>query len=103
MGLVGFQVLRNRFHLADHRDKKLYSNGLKKNCPKIAVYRIANVEDDCSFNAIGSCHFGGGFVGMADGSVRKLAYDAGTSPLGNETLVEALASRSGREIINVEF
>lgn len=77
--------------------KLIYSNGLYGNCPKPAVYKGGDVRDDCDFNALWSCHSEGGNFCFGDGSVRTISYAAGNTPLGKVSLLEALASRGGRE------
>lgn len=84
-------------------DTKIYSSGRNGNCPNPAVYRLGDVRDNCSFNAIGALHDQGGNFCMGDGSVRTISYQAGNRIVGTTSLLEALASRSGKEIVNVDY
>lgn len=79
-------------------DNKLVSSGKYGKCPNPAIYHQGKYEDQCSFNSLWSCHRGGGNFCFADGSVRSISYEAGNSPLGTGTLLEALSSRSGAEL-----
>ncbi len=78
-------------------DRKIYSSGPNGNCADPAFFQPSDIQDNCSFNAIGTCHAEGGNFCMGDGSVRTIAYESGNQPLGVATLLEALASRSGDE------
>jgi prepilin-type N-terminal cleavage/methylation domain-containing protein/prepilin-type processing-associated H-X9-DG protein len=82
-------------------DRHWYSGGINGNCPDPAYYKFDDILDNCSFNAIGSCHARGGNFCMGDGSVRSVTYDAGNQMVGTQTLLEALASRAGDEAVNV--
>lgn len=73
------------------------------NCPQIATYRYGNYRDNCYFNAVWSNHVGGGNVCFGDGSVRILTYAAGLQTLGTTTLMQALATRAGEEIVPLDF
>ena len=84
-------------------NRKIYSNGLGANCPDVAIYRPGRVDDNCAFNAIWALHAPGGNFCMGDGSVRTITYQAGNQPLGSVTLLEALASKSGNEVVNVDY
>ncbi len=84
-------------------DRKIYSSGANGNCPNPATYRPGHVEDNCSFNSIWAFHSSGGNFCMGDGSVRTITYQAGNQPLGSVTLLEALASKSGSEVVNVDY
>ena len=77
-----------------------YSYGIFGQCPDPAYYRPANVQDNCVFNALSSFHSGGGNFCMADGSVRTIAYSVTGVMCGSTTLLEALASRNGTEVIS---
>jgi prepilin-type N-terminal cleavage/methylation domain-containing protein/prepilin-type processing-associated H-X9-DG protein len=79
---------------------KLFSSGKSGKCSDPAVYHQGVVEDNCAFNSLWSCHFYGGNVCMADGSVRTVSYQAGNQPAGNGTLLEAMASRYGSEVFD---
>lgn len=79
-------------------DRYSYSNGVFGSCPDPAYYRPADARDNCSFNSLSSFHSGGGNFCMGDGSVRAIAYHAARTKCGSTTLLEALASRSGKEI-----
>lgn len=81
----------------------VYSNGIHGNCPNPAVFKPGDVLDNCSFNALWACHSAGGNFCMGDGSVRTIAYAAGSTKVGTTTLLEALASRNGREPVPSEF
>jgi len=80
-----------------------FSSGLKGRCPSPAIYKQGDVRDNCSFNAIGSCHVGGGNFCMADGSVRTISYQAGNQHVGTTSLMEALASRNGSEVFSTDY
>ena len=69
-------------------------------CPKPAVFGPGRADNFCSFNSIWSHHAGGANVALADGSVRFLPH-AVTAPLpgGPASVIEALASRAGGEVI----
>jgi prepilin-type N-terminal cleavage/methylation domain-containing protein/prepilin-type processing-associated H-X9-DG protein len=79
-----------------------FSWGVDGSCPNPAVYGPGSVQDVCEFNALWSNHpFGANFC-MGDGSVRTIAYTTGNQSLGSTTLIEALASRNGGEIISLD-
>jgi len=82
---------------------KIYSNGIFGKCPMPAVYKQGDARDNCAFHALWSNHIAGGNFCMADGSVRSISYQAGTSPSGTTTLLEALASRNGREVTSGDY
>jgi prepilin-type processing-associated H-X9-DG protein len=77
-----------------------YGYGIFGECPDPAYYRSGNVQDNCTFNSLSSFHSGGGNFCMADGSVRTIAYDIAHVMCGSTTLLEALASRNGAEVIS---
>ena len=79
-------------------DRKFYSNGAFGSCPQVAYYGPGDVQDNCAFNSLWSNHAGGGNFCMGDGSVRTIAYQVAKVKCGNTTLLEALASRNGREV-----
>jgi hypothetical protein len=81
----------------------LYSSGINGNCPNPAVYGRGNVQDNCSFNSLWSCHEQGGNFCMGDGSVRTISYQAGNQIVVNMSLLEALASASGKEVVNIDY
>jgi prepilin-type N-terminal cleavage/methylation domain-containing protein len=84
-------------------DRKIYSSGKYGNCPDPAPYQPGRVDDNCSFNAVWAFHAPGGNFCMGDGSVRTISYPAGNQPLGGITLLEALASRSGGEVVGTDY
>lgn len=84
-------------------DSPYSSSNLGGACPDPALYRPADYRDNCAFNAIWSLHHGGGNFVMGDASVRVITYEAGNRSTGGATLLEALASRSGDEVIGPEF
>ncbi len=84
-------------------DRSLVSSSPFGNCAKIATYRYGNYQDNCFFNAVWSNHTQGGHVCMGDGSVRMLTYTIGNQSLGTTTVMEALATRSSKESIPVEY
>jgi prepilin-type N-terminal cleavage/methylation domain-containing protein/prepilin-type processing-associated H-X9-DG protein len=83
-------------------DRKLYGSGINGKCPDPAVYGPGDVKDNCSFNAVWSFHTSGGNFCMADGSVRTITYQAGNQSAGSTSVLEALASRNGNEVV-VEY
>ncbi len=84
-------------------DPRVYSSSDFGNCAKPATFRAGNVQDNCSFNAISALHATSGNFCMGDGSVRSMTFASGTRVLGNTTLLEALASRSGGEVLAVDY
>lgn len=79
--------------------KTFYSNGIFGSCPEPAYYGPGNVQDNCAFHSLWSSHPAGGNFCMGDGSVRTIAYQAAKIRVGNITLMEALATRSGDEVL----
>lgn len=68
------------------------------------IYRAGNIATDLDYDHYWSLHPGGGMWAMGDGSVRFISYTAGSSVITqingiNVTLLEALASRAGGEMI----
>jgi prepilin-type N-terminal cleavage/methylation domain-containing protein/prepilin-type processing-associated H-X9-DG protein len=80
-----------------------FSSGIKGNCPRTAIYQSGNFQDNCAFNTVWSCHPQGANFCMGDGSVRTIAYEAGNQALGVVTVLEALASRNGAEVVAMDF
>lgn len=80
-------------------DRNPFSSSPFGNCSQIATYRFGNVNDQCYFNAVWSNHPAAGNVGFGDGSVRTLSYDAANQSVGATTLMEALATRAGGEVV----
>jgi prepilin-type N-terminal cleavage/methylation domain-containing protein len=79
------------------------STGIDGPCPVPAVMRPGRVEDDCAVNAPWSMHHGGAYFLFGDGSVRFLSYSAATPLLpapSTLSVVEALATRAGEELVN---
>jgi prepilin-type N-terminal cleavage/methylation domain-containing protein/prepilin-type processing-associated H-X9-DG protein len=86
-----------------HGDTKLYSSGINGKCPNPAIYRLGNFQDNCAFNAIWACHAEGGNFCMGDGSVRTISYQVGNQATGSTSLLQALASRDGKEMVNLDY
>jgi prepilin-type N-terminal cleavage/methylation domain-containing protein len=84
-------------------DTKLYSSGDNGKCPDPAVYGPGNFQDKCAFNAVWACHRPGANFCMGDGSVRLITFQAGNQTVGGTSLLEALASRDGREVIPADY
>ncbi|MEI7686854.1 MAG: DUF1559 domain-containing protein [Planctomycetota bacterium] len=81
-------------------NRSIVSSSSFGNCPNVATYRQGNYRDNCYFNAVWSNHATGGNVAFGDGSVRVLTYEAGNRTLGATSVMEALATRSGDEVIS---
>jgi len=62
-------------------------------CPFPALYKPGKINNSCSFNNFWSPHPGGALFTMGDGSVRFIPYSA-------QTIMAALASRNGGEVID---
>lgn len=77
-----------------------YESGAFGSCPDPAYYRTGDVRDNCTFNSLSSFHFGGGNFCMTDGSVRTIAFHVAKTKCGDTTLLEALVSRNGAEVIS---
>lgn len=84
-------------------DRHPFSSGSYGQCANPAYFKLGKYQDRCAFNAIWSCHTEGANFCMADGSVRMLSYQIAKQPLGNTTLLEALASRADAEVITGDF
>jgi hypothetical protein len=83
-------------------DRAPYSSGVRGNCPLVATYQRGAVDDNCALNAVWSNHSQGGSFCMGDGSVRTISYATGNRPAGTFSLLEALASRSGGEVVALD-
>ncbi len=83
-------------------ERKTYSNGVNGKCPDPALYGPGRVDDNCAFHAPWSFHTPGGHFAMGDGSVRTITYAAGNQPAAGASVLEALASRSGGEVVSAE-
>lgn len=83
-------------------NRSLVSSSSFGNCPNIATYRLGNYQDNCYFNVIWSHHLPGGNVCLGDGSVRTISYAAGNRVLAKLSVMEALATRSGNEVVSVD-
>lgn len=81
---------------------KPYNSGINGHCPNPAYFGRGSYKDNCAFNCLWSCHREGANFCMADGSVRMMPYHVGQEFVGSKTLLEALASRQGAEVIPVE-
>jgi prepilin-type N-terminal cleavage/methylation domain-containing protein len=84
-------------------DTRIYSSGAFGNCPNPATYKPGDVRDNCAFNAIWSFHLTGGHFCLGDGSVRLISYSAGNQSVGAVSLLEALASRNGGEVVGADY
>jgi len=80
-------------------DTTIYSSGIRGNCSRPAIYQLGSVQDNCYFNAVWANHAQGANFCMGDGSVRTISYAAGGQSAGTLSVLEALASRSGNEIV----
>jgi prepilin-type N-terminal cleavage/methylation domain-containing protein len=87
---------------ATRGDTSLFSSGINGNCPRPAVYQRNSLDDNCAFNAVWALHAAGGNFCMGDGSVRTITFDAGNRAAGTVSVLEALASRAGNEVVTLE-
>jgi len=77
-----------------------YSSGRHgQRCPDLAYYGPGEYQDRCAFNRLWSYHPKGANFCLADGSVRTLSYEIAQESVGEMTLLEALASRNGSELV----
>jgi prepilin-type N-terminal cleavage/methylation domain-containing protein len=83
-------------------DTQIYSSGVNGNCPNPATYHYGSVRDNCAFNAVWANHVQGANFCMGDGSVRTIPYATGNQAVGVVTVLEALASRSGSEVVSLD-
>jgi prepilin-type N-terminal cleavage/methylation domain-containing protein/prepilin-type processing-associated H-X9-DG protein len=83
-------------------DRTPYSSGINGNCPLTTVYGPGSVDDNCAFNAVWANHTAGANFCMGDGSVRTIAFATGNQAVGTLTVLEALTSRSGKEIVSLD-
>ena len=79
-----------------------YSSGINGNCPSVAIYKPGTIQDNCAFNGLWANHWQGGNFCMGDGSVRTIAYTTGNQSVGVASLIEALASRNGGELVTFD-
>ncbi|MCA8994851.1 MAG: DUF1559 domain-containing protein [Planctomycetaceae bacterium] len=85
-------------------ERRPYSSGRHgQRCPDTAYYGQDDYRNRCAFNRIWSYHRGGGLFCMGDGSVRMINYEVAEQSIGSETILEALASRNGNEVIPNDF
>jgi prepilin-type processing-associated H-X9-DG protein len=80
-------------------DRSPISSSEFGNCPEIATFREGNYRDRCFFNAIWSNHPVAGNFAFGDGSVRTITYSAANRSAGDQSIVEALASRNRQEAV----
>jgi prepilin-type N-terminal cleavage/methylation domain-containing protein/prepilin-type processing-associated H-X9-DG protein len=80
-----------------------FSSGVNGQCPRTALYQSGNFQNNCAFNAVWSNHSAGANFCMGDGSVRMIAYGDGNQAVGLASLLEALASRDGKESIPFDY
>jgi prepilin-type N-terminal cleavage/methylation domain-containing protein len=95
--------------IARSTGSRLYSNATGYSgtpCSLPCAVMEASLQSQCPFNAPNSFHIGGFLSVMGDGSVRSITvsganqlFTVSTTPLKTVTLVEALASRSGGEVL----
>ncbi len=83
-------------------EPKIYHSGSNGGCPKPASYRPGDVRDNCAFNAVWAFHTSGGNFCMGDGSVRTITFAAANRPVAGSSVLEALASRNGGEIVSAD-
>jgi prepilin-type N-terminal cleavage/methylation domain-containing protein/prepilin-type processing-associated H-X9-DG protein len=74
-----------------------YRSGPNGDCPDPSYFGFGNINDNCEFNRLWSCHLQGANFCMADGSVRTISYDIAQQQAGETTITEALVSRNGSE------
>jgi prepilin-type N-terminal cleavage/methylation domain-containing protein/prepilin-type processing-associated H-X9-DG protein len=74
-------------------DFKPYTSG----CTFPMYFQPGNLNNSCDTNHLWSLHSGGGNFALADGSVRFISYNAGT------TIVPAMSTRSRGEVFNADF
>ena len=84
-------------------DTKVYSSGAFGKCADPAPYQPGRVDDDCAFNGLWAFHPQGGNFCMGDGGVRPISFAAGNRPAAGTTLLEALASRGGGEVVDGDY
>src|SRR5262245_25343677 len=69
-------------------------------CPLPGVFGPGRVNNYCSFNSVWSMHPGGANFLFADGHVSFLTYNVTSSlPDGSKSILEAMVSRNGGELI----
>lgn len=69
-------------------------------CPNPAVFGPANLTDYCASNSVNSFHIGGGSFVYADGHVGFVSFNVTRLlPDGSKSVIEAMVSRAGGEII----
>jgi prepilin-type N-terminal cleavage/methylation domain-containing protein/prepilin-type processing-associated H-X9-DG protein len=69
-------------------------------CPTPAIFGPGQITNPCSFNAPWSLHPNGAHFLFADGHVAFLGYGIATTMTGNgNTLIQALATRNGGEVL----
>lgn len=84
-------------------DKSVYSTGPRGTevpCQNPAVFGPGSATNYCVVNSLNSMHTGGANFLFADGSVRFLTFAITRSLLdGSKSLIEAMVSRAGGEVI----
>ena len=78
----------------------LYNSSFGQPCPRPAPVMVATLRSECVYNAPSSFHFGGFQTVMGDGSVRFITVSGANKFISsNVTLVQALSTRAGGEVI----
>jgi prepilin-type N-terminal cleavage/methylation domain-containing protein/prepilin-type processing-associated H-X9-DG protein len=73
-------------------------------CPLPAIFKKGSLADPCSFNAPWSFHDGGANSLFSDGHVAFFDYAVATTmTTSGNSLLQALSSRAGGEIVSVDY
>jgi prepilin-type N-terminal cleavage/methylation domain-containing protein/prepilin-type processing-associated H-X9-DG protein len=74
-------------------------NATNQPCPSPATFAPHDVNSFCSFNTPSSIHPGGGNFIFADGHVSFLTFAISQPHSSGKTIIEALVSRNGGEVV----